>query len=118
MSALRAHLIGILTTRRWPLSDEKALQPLMLAEFVREGISDIAREVHLGPRDIVDFVIGGIAIEVKVKGSRREIFKQVERYCGYEAVTEIILATNVPMNLPVEMCGKPVSIAAIGRGWL
>ena len=115
---LRLRIIEVLTTRQWPLSDEKLLQPLIAIEFVRAGLSDIAREVHLGKRDIVDFLIGDVAVEVKVKGDRRAIYRQLERYCGYEAVGAIVLATNVPMNLPELIEGKPASIAALGRGWL
>ncbi|MDP1866984.1 MAG: hypothetical protein Q8L13_11675 [Bradyrhizobium sp.] len=118
MTSLRAQIIDILTTRRWPLSDEKALQPLIETEFAAAGIAGVRREVHLGPHDIVDFMIGGLAIEVKVKGQRRSIFRQLERYCSYAEVSEIILATNVPMSLPPEICGKPARVAALGRGWL
>lgn len=119
MNALtRLRIIEILTTHRWPLSDEKLLQPLIAIEFARAGLSNISREVHLGPRDIVDFLIGGVAVEVKIKGDRRAIFRQLERYCGYDAVGEIVLATNVPMSLPELIEGKPASIAALGRGWL
>jgi hypothetical protein len=85
----------------------------------------VHREFHLGPGDIVDFMVGdlvpigsGLAIEVKIKGQRREIFRQLERYCAYPNVREMVLATNVPMGLPDLICGKPVSIVHLGRGWL
>jgi hypothetical protein len=115
--SLRADIIQLLTTRPFPLSDEKALQVEMAAAFTAAGIA-FEREVHLGAGDIIDFMAGSVGIEVKIKGARRAIFRQVERYCGYAAVGEIILATNVPMNLPVEINGKPTAIAALGRGWL
>jgi len=114
---LRLRIIDLLTAHRLPLSDEKALQAAMVTVFETAKLV-FQREVHLGPRDIVDFMIENVAIEVKIKGARRAIFRQVERYCGYDAVGSIVLATNVPMNLPAQICGKPTSIAALGRGWL
>lgn len=123
---LRRDILLLLTTRTFPLSDEKALQVEMAAAFTAAGIA-FEREVHLGAGDIIDFMAFadggeclnvGLGIEVKIKGARRAIFRQVERYCGYPAVREIILATNVPMNLPYEINGKPTAIAALGRGWL
>lgn len=113
----RADIIKLLTTQRFPLSDEKVLQREMAFVFTAAGIK-FEREVHLGPGDIVDFMVGDLAIEVKIKGARRAIFRQVERYCGYPAVAAIILATNVPMALPIDINGKPTAIAALGRGWL
>jgi hypothetical protein len=119
--SLRADILKLLTTHTFPLSDEKTLQAEMARAFTAAGI-DFAREVHLGPGDIIDFMvgttIGAIGIEVKIKGARRAIFRQVERYCGYPAISEIILATNVPMSLPYEINRKPTAIAALGRGWL
>ena len=114
----RGYLVDILTSHRMPLSDEKALQASIAEAFTTLSVP-FRREVHLGPRDIVDFMVcDDIAIEVKIKGARRAIFRQVERYCGYDAVGSLLLATNVPMGLPETLCGKPISVASLGRGWL
>lgn len=114
---LSGRIIELLTTHRLPLSDEKLLQKAIGDVFETASL-DFAREVHLGPRDIVDFMIEGVAVEIKIKGNRRSIYRQIERYCGHDAVISIVLATNVPMALPIDICGKPASIAALGRGWL
>jgi hypothetical protein len=113
----RAHVIDLLTSHRLSLSDEKKLQAEISDVFEAASL-DFEREVRLGARDIVDFMVGDLAVEVKVKGSRRAIYRQLERYCGYDAVTGIVLATNVPMALPTDICGKPTAIADLGRGWL
>jgi hypothetical protein len=81
--------------------------------------------VNLGDGDIVDFLVitevmplSGVAIEVKIKGSRRAIYRQIERYCRHDAVEEIVLATNVPMSLPATIGGKSAYVANLSRGWL
>lgn len=116
-SALRAHIIELLTSHRLSLSDEKDLQA-EISDVFEAAALDFEREVRLGAHDIVDFMVEGIAVEVKIKGSRRAIYRQLERYCGYDAVAGIVLATNVPMALPIDICGKPTAIAHLGRGWL
>jgi hypothetical protein len=110
-------VVHLLTTHRLPLSDEKLLQRAIADVFEAAAI-DFEREVRLGPGDIVDFMIGDVAVEVKIKGARRAIYKQLVRYCGYPAVGSIVLATNVPMGLPIDISGKPTAVAALGRGWL
>jgi hypothetical protein len=122
---LRARIVHLLTSHRLSLSDEKQLQEQIATVLSADGLY-FRREHRLAPGDIVDFLIlnqaeppiEGVAIEIKIKGNRRDIFRQVERYCGHAAVHELVLATNVPMALPSPMCGKPVSVAHLGRGWV
>jgi hypothetical protein len=91
VSHIRARIIDLLNRNRLPLSDEKRLQAEMALVFDTAGLT-FRREVRLGARDIVDFMVeddpcppdGGsqIAIEVKIGGSRRAIYRQLERYAG------------------------------------
>ena len=113
----RAQIVHLLTSHRLPLSDEKQLQAAIAAVFETAGLP-FQREVRLNEGDIVDFMVGRTAVEVKIKGNRRDIFRQLERYCDGASVGDIVLATNVPMGLPPEIRGKPASIALLGRGWL
>lgn len=115
--SLRGQIIDLLTRHRFTLADEKLCQAEIAGVLTASGLA-FEREVHLGPSDIIDFMVGNVGIEIKVKGARRAIYRQLERYCAYEAVGQIVLGTNVPMNLPLEINGKPTAIAAIGRGWL
>lgn len=118
-------IIDLLNRHRLPLSDEKRLQEAMLGVLMSDSLI-VRREVHLGDGDIVDFMVlsddvlplRGIAVEVKIKGSRRSIYRQLERYCAHEAVEQIILATNVAMTLPAMIGGKPAFVANLGRAWL
>lgn len=111
-------LIRFFETRRWPLADEKRLQLCIADEFAREGI-EAEREVRLNGSDIIDFLTkGGIGIEVKIKGSKREIYRQCERYCLHDRINALILASNVPVGLPTFINGKPISFVHLGKGWL
>lgn len=110
-------VIGCLLSARFPLNPEKATQAAIASAFERAGV-DYSREVHLGDGDIVDFMVAGVAIEVKIKGQRREIYKQLERYARHEAVTSIVLATQLAMGLPESINGKRVLLANLGRAWL
>jgi hypothetical protein len=114
---LRAQIVHILTSHRLPLSDEKQLQEAMAVVFSAANLT-FQREVRLADGDIVDFMVGVTAVEVKIKGNRRDIYRQIERYCTHAAVAELVLATNVPMSLPAFINGKAVSVAHLGRGWL
>ncbi len=122
--SLPRRITDLLQRHRLPLSDEKRLQVAMLAVLEADGLT-VRREVNLGDGDIVDFLVitevmplRGVAIEVKIKGSRRRIYRQIERYCGHAEVGEIVLATNVAMTLPATIGGKPAFVANLGRAWL
>ena len=113
-----ADVVRFLSTRRFSLSDEKALQVEMFAALVAGGF-DAKREVTLGVGDIIDFTIDGhIGIEVKIKGAKRAIFHQVERYAAHDSIHELILASNVAMGFPPSINGKPTYFLHLGRAWL
>ncbi|MGJ5000554.1 hypothetical protein ACQR10_04470 [Bradyrhizobium sp. HKCCYLRH2060] len=121
---LASRIVTLLERAPLPLSDEKQLQAELHALLQREGF-DASREIRLDAGDIVDFmifdgdfVLSGLAIEVKIKGQRRAIYRQLERYCGHPRVAGIVLATNVAMALPETIKGKPARIAQLGRAWL
>ena len=112
-----AAVLRVLDCARLPLDDEKLLQTAMALRFTAAGIAH-EREKSLGDGDIVDFLIGGVAVEVKIKGARAAIYRQCARYCAHDAVTAIILATNIAMALPERVGGKPAFVAMLGSGWL
>jgi hypothetical protein len=120
----QSDLVALIEAHRLPLSDEKDLQAELARVFDVAGII-YQREVSLSFADIPDFMVfgapgltRGIAVEVKIKGQRRAIYRQIERYCAHEDVTGLVLATNVPMGVPDTIHGKPVALARLSRGWL
>lgn len=76
------------------------------------------REWRLGPKDIADFKVGNIAMEVKLKGGKMALYRQIERYAQYEEVHCLILITLIAMGFPSEVAGKKVYVVNLARAWL
>jgi len=110
-------IIAILQLHRFPLTSEKQCQAA-IAKALEDAGTAFDREYRLGEDDIPDFRIGSAFIEVKVGGSKSAIFRQCKRYCRYEEVTDLILASNIAIGLPATVNGKSLWLLQLGRGWL
>lgn len=110
-------LYKLLSKHRLPLSNEKALQAAIGVILTANGIEH-DRESRLSDKDCIDFLVGGVGMEVKLKGSAVAIYKQCKRYCGYPEVEELLIVTNRSMGLPNEIDGKPTYLLSLGKGWL
>lgn len=110
-------LIKILSSERIPVQNEKetqsAIEKILLEKFV-----PYAKEYKLDEKNIPDFFITGIAVEVKIKGNARKIYKQCERYCQFEQVSELLLITNRSMGFPEDINGIPCYVFNISKAWL
>ncbi len=113
------NIIKILSVQKLPLQNEKISQSEIYKILLQNGI-DSLREYHLDAQNIPDFYLpeSGIAIEVKIKGGRQEIYKQCKRYCEFESVKQLILLTNRSMGFPSKISEKPCYIINMGRAWL
>lgn len=79
----------------------------------------IKREYHLDNENIIDFLLfDSIGVEVKIKGQKRAIYKQCERYCKFEKLKQLILVTNVSIGFPKEINGKDCYILNLSKAWL
>lgn len=110
-------VVAVLKGKRLPLHNEKELQAEIAAQFELAGLG-LRREYRLGQHDIADFFGDGLAVEVKIKGGRRNIFRQLERYAGHSQVERLLLVTNVPMGLPPSILDKPINVFNLARAWL
>lgn len=88
------------------IHNEKLVQKEMSDIFNSHNIKH-DREVMLKPHGTIDFMIGEIGLEVKVKGGVEAIFKQCKRYCEHEKVKCLVLVTARCMGFPKEINGKP-----------
>lgn len=68
------------------------------------------REVQLTPTDRIDFMIGRLGAEVKTKGGRSALLRQLHRYAQSEEVDELLLITTSPplARIPNTVVGIPV----------
>lgn len=91
----------------------------MIAELLYQNNIVYEHEAKIGPRCRVDFLVDGIAIEVKRgKPDTATVTKQVERYCASPEVTALILVTERALiHYPKENNGKPVRVVALSTNW-
>jgi hypothetical protein len=102
---------------RFPISVEKALQDAVESALLGERLG-FMREVTRGA-DRIDFLVGSVGVELKVKGSVSEVTRQLERYALWGDVSELLLVTTRGHHLamPRELNGKPVLVHMV-RGVL
>jgi hypothetical protein len=110
-------LARFLADFRFSLSDEKKTQQQIAEQLTLASVVH-RREVRLSDGDIIDFMVSNTGIEVKLKGQKMEIYRQIERYCQHDEVTSLVLATNVAMGVPPSINGKPIYVVNLGRAWL
>lgn len=114
---------------RWQARDERALQDAV-ERVLREAFGDaVRREVDLfevdealRPTSVgrVDFLVGEVGVELKMRGSRASVLRQVQRYLGSPLLSSIVVASTKPTllsNWPHTLAGKLVAPVVL-RTWL
>lgn len=114
--AASAAVIAALRGVRLPCHDEKALQAaisdaLAAAELAHE------REVAV-TGGFIDILSGDVAIEAKLAGSGRGIFRQLQGYAEDPRIAEFVLVTNKAVSMPPLIRSKPCFVVSVGRAWL
>lgn len=90
---------------------EAVVQAQIEQALRQEGVA-FQREVEIAPGDRIDFMVGSVGIEVKIKGNRAPIIRQLARYIGNDRVDEIILAATsrkILASVPDEIIGMAVT---------
>lgn len=119
---MRHPVYDLLKYYRFNLNNEKALQ-LEVEIILRQNQEcrkyQFQREFYLSKRHIIDFLVdGSLGIEIKINGSKKNIYRQLDSYTKYDKVKYIILLTNKIMNLPAVINDKPTYIINLGTAWL
>lgn len=113
-----AELLALLRAARVDLSNEKRAQATLAEAISLAGVA-VEREVRLSPSDVVDFMAGDVAIEVKLRGARKkEVYRQLLRYAAHDRVQVLVLVSNLSMGLPETIGGKDVYFVRLGEAWL
>lgn len=104
---------------RADLTNEKNTQR-QLHQALTDKNCIFVREHRLDEKSIPDMFNAehGIAIEVKIKGRKKDIYKQLLRYSQFEAVKILILCSNKALGLPAQIGGKPCYFIHLGKAWL
>lgn len=89
------------------IRDEKELQAHIQSEFRQRKIEHL-REFNLSAKHKIDFMIGTIGIEVKIKGQALAIARQLQDYAQYDKISELILFTTKRFNMFEKINGKKV----------
>jgi hypothetical protein len=119
-TSLRANEIkDLLLRKRLRAGTETILQD-GIAETLREAGVGFLREHRLSARDRPDFMVGGVAIEVKIDQGWHSVLRQLSRYAVHPKVQEILLVTARMQHLavPEAIQGKPLVVCAILVGLL
>lgn len=115
-------ILSAIKGQRFDLQNEKELQKQIGESLSSTGLI-YSREHQLSKKDIIDFFLpdegkAGIGLELKIKGTAKAIYKQLDRYCQHHEITHIILVTNRTMGLPKLINNKPAYIINLGKAWL
>lgn len=109
-------LLERLSKRRFSIHDEKRLQVELMTSM--SALHGVKSEFGLNAKDIIDFFWEGIGVEVKVKGGKKQIYRQLERYASHHSVKAIVLVTSLTMGLPKTIQGKPAYLIKLSQAWL
>lgn len=111
-------IVSIIRSARLDMSNEKAAQEQLATILTIAGI-EFHREFRLSPADIVDFLVDGIAVELKMRGAQKKaIFRQLQRYAKHPEVRAILLVAGISMGLPNQVEGKDAFVINLGEAWL
>lgn len=95
-------------------STELALQDGIASALTDADVA-FEREVRLDAGSRPDFMVGGVAVEVKVGGSWAALVRQLHRYAKHERVTELLVVSSRVrlVRVPAELGGKRVAVASV-----
>ena len=89
-----------------------------VAQALHAAGVEAAHEARLAPRCRIDFLAGGIGIEIKKKRPERaKLIAQLARYAACPQVRALIVVAPRGVNLPRQIGGKPVTMLALERLW-
>lgn len=98
---------------RLAMGDEDALQRGIARALETEGIA-FEREVRRGA-DRIDFVVGRVGIECKIKDPVSKVTRQLYRYALWDTIDQLVCVTSVGRHrlLPSMLNGKPITVHVV-----
>jgi hypothetical protein len=104
-----AGLKSYLADFKYNLVDEESIQA-GIAEALSLGAFAFEREARLSATERPDFLVAGVAIEVKRHGALGALLRQLSRYAQHDAVHELLVVTArvQSSDVPEQLGGKRV----------
>lgn len=117
MDSLVANVERALLGHRFRFADERELQA-GIEQVLREAGLAVVREAPLGQLGTIDFLVSGLGIEVKTRGSRADLARQVHRYLQHESLQALMVVTTraALAKLPRSIADKPVWVHHLVTG--
>ncbi|MBI2395660.1 MAG: hypothetical protein HYV09_39205 [Deltaproteobacteria bacterium] len=125
MDSLVAAVDRALVAHRFRFADERELQAGIDQVLRAAGLS-VAREASLGDAGTIDFLVspgpsgeaGGLGVEVKTRGSRADLVRQLHRYLQHPSLSAVLVVTTRAAlgRIPPSMCEKPVFVHHLVSG--
>ena len=109
--ARAAQIREVLAGYRFRFASERDLQDGIARVLAGAGLAH-RREAPLGEAGTIDFLVGDVGVEVKIKGALAQVTRQLHRYAEEPAVRELLLVTGSAQldRLPRALCGKPLDV--------
>jgi hypothetical protein len=91
-----------------------------LQERVAAALSDLDlafdREFVLDPQNRIDFLVGGIGIEIKTNSTLAQVSRQVHRYLSFDPVESLLLVTTKTAHKGIvrTMQDKSLDVLVVG----
>jgi len=83
----------VLRGHRFRFADERELQA-GIDQVLRGAGLEVTREASLGETGTIDFFVAGLGIEVKTRGSRADLARQVHRYLQHDSLQALMVVTT------------------------
>lgn len=111
-------ITAALSVLRLPaVAEEYDIHAMVRAALEGAGL-DVRHEVKLGAGCRIDFMCGGVGIEVKKgKPARAALLRQIERYAMSPDVAALVIVAPGDLRLPRDVGGVPVRCMALSRLW-
>lgn len=116
-ASLKSVTSALGTLRVGAADSEERLHEQAVEAFARAGL-EAAHEVRLAPRCRIDFMVGGVGVEIKKKRPQRApLIAQLTRYASCPQVERLVVLAPRGVDLPKSIGGKPVTMMSLERLW-
>ncbi len=110
-------LMAVSTIRCGAADSEETLHARVREALDAAGCSPV-HEARLAPRCRIDFLVGGIGIEIKKnRPNPARLRAQLARYAACPQIGQLLVIAPRGVNLPKEIGGKPIAQIALERLW-